>query len=343
MELQTLTRTRALTPQQATELVGDPVADLPANLNAPTVVIDADSGQPALAYLPLPIEGLGPLRRAVLGAHWDNVGGGVVRGRGLRNVARVFGFGPRRPVYQREGCNSTQLSRDAPAEHAVVAGYASQLAATLAAVAPGVVSQGRQVMTEVAGDWKLGESEMWTSGVINKSSRLPYHRDAMNFPVWSAMPVLRRHMAGGHLSVPEFDLVLPCRDGWGVFFPGYELVHGVTPMQPTRPDGYRYSLVYYALRGMQDCFTYAVEQEYAKKRRTEREQEIARKLGAGETAYALTGVGLPPGRSSAYGRERGRYDAQTKRALAEEYRRRSAPAALTADEVDAAALHEEIE
>src|SRR3982751_17283 len=151
-------------------------------------------------------------------------------------------------------------------------------------------------MTDIDRDWKLGESE-WTSGVINASARLPYHRDAMNFPVWSAMPVLRRHMDGGHLHVPEYDLVLPCRDGWGVFFPGYDLVHGVTPMSPTRPDGYRYSLVYYALRGMQDCFTYAVEREHARTRRTEREQEIARKLADGEPSILEQGVGLPRGRA----------------------------------------------
>lgn len=99
----------------------------------------------------------------------------------------------------------------------------------------------------------------------------------------SLKPVLRRHVAGGHLRIPEYDATIGCRDGWAVFFAGYDLVHGVTPMQLTRPDGYRFSIVYYALKGMKDCFTAAVETRYARKRRTEREQSMAGRLAAGDT------------------------------------------------------------
>jgi hypothetical protein len=276
MRYETLRRPRALAPDAAAALVGAPVEPADANLERPTIVVDADTDEPALAYLPVP--DVAALRRAVLGIEFSPTGG-QVRATGLRNASRTFGYGPRRPVYRREGCNPTALENDHPDAHHAVMAYATTLRAILDDVAPGIVEQAAKTMTEVTGDWKLGESE-WTSGVINQSSRLPYHTDAMNFPVWSAMPVLRRNMAGGFLSVPEYDLVVPCRDGWAVFFPGYRLVHGVTPMRPTRPGGYRFSLVYYALRGMQDCFTYAVEREYARTRRTEREQNIARKLTA---------------------------------------------------------------
>lgn len=47
---------------------------------------------------------------------------------------------------------------------------------------------------------------------------------------------------------------------------------------PKQPDGYRYSVVYYALKGMKDCFTHAVETAYALRKRTEREQSIAHDL-----------------------------------------------------------------
>jgi hypothetical protein len=304
MEWTTLRRPRALTPDEATLLVGTPVDPVDANLTAPTVVVDADTDAPALAYLPLP--DIAVLRRAVLSIHYGATLG-QIRTDGIRVASRTFGYGPRRPVYRREGCNATSLANDAPTAHAAVMAYATQLRAVLDEVAPGVVAEGRKEMGEVTDDWKLGESE-WTSGVINASARLPYHRDAMNFPVWSAMPVLRRNMTGGHLAVPEYGLVLPCRDGWGVFFPGYELVHGVTPMQPTRPGGYRYSLVYYALKGMQNCFEYAVEREYARTRRTEREQESARKLAVGEGADHNLGTwGVD--RTTEYARQRTRPDA----------------------------------
>jgi hypothetical protein len=304
MQFQTLVKPRALTPEQATEQVGSPVTALTPNLTGASVIVDAASDAIVLAYLPLP--DVSDLRRAVVGMKISVHDG--QRDSGIRTQSRTFGYSPRRPVYQREGCSLSTLAGESEATHRVVMAYASQLSAVLAETAPGVVQRGREVMEEVGADWKLGESEMWTSGVINSSAQLPYHRDAMNFPVWSAMPVLRRHMDGGHLSVPEYDLVIACRDGWGVFFPGYQLVHGVTPMKPTRPDGYRYSLVYYALRGMQSCFEWAVEQQYARTRRSERELVIAQKLRDGVPPPALTGVGLPPGRSAAYSRAQGNKD-----------------------------------
>jgi hypothetical protein len=318
MEYATLTRPRTLTADEATALIGDPVQPAAPNLTAATIVVDADSGEPAVAYLPCP--DIGQLRRAIIGVETSSTSAGQIRADGTRVASRTFGYAPRRPVYRQDGCRVTALADDYPDTQRTVMAYATRLREVLDDVAPGVVASSRKEMTGVDGDWKMGESE-WTSGVINRSARLPYHRDAMNFPVWSAMPVVRRHMEGGHLAIPEYDLVLPCRDGWGVFFPGYKLVHGVTPMRPTRPDGYRFSLVYYALRGMQDCFTYAAEREHARTRRTQREQEIARKLAAGETIAprALTG-GLPPGRgTTAYFRHDGAH-AKACRALAAEAR-----------------------
>ena len=47
-------------------------------------------------------------------------------------------------------------------------------------------------------------------------------------------------------------------------------------------DGYRYSVVYYALRGMKDCYTHAVETAYGQRKRTERERDIARRVARGE-------------------------------------------------------------
>jgi hypothetical protein len=324
MQFQTLVRPRALTPDQATERVGELVTPLAPNLATASVIVDAASGEAVLAYLPLP--DVSELRRAVVGMK-IGVNDGIrnfERSSGTRTQSPTFGYSPRRPVYQRESCSLSTLSGHSPEVHATVMGYASQLSAVLAATAPGVVQQGREVMGEVGQDWKLGESEMWTSGVINSSAQLPYHRDAMNFPVWSAMPVLRRHMDGGYLAVPEYDLVIACRDGWGVFFPGYQLVHGVTPMAPRRPDGYRYSLVYYALRGMQSCFEWAVEQQHGRRARSQREQIIARKLRDGVPPPALTGVGLPPGRSAAYSRAQGKADGGTYEDVKRQIRERNA-------------------
>ncbi len=121
----------------------------------------------------------------------------------------------------------------------------------------------------------MTDDALWTSGVINQSSALPYHRDGSNFDTWSAMPVVRRGMDGGHLHFPEYGITVNCRDGWALYFNGYAYVHGVTPMKTRSKDGYRYSIVFYAKRGMKDCHTYAVEVGEARARRKDREAGMA--------------------------------------------------------------------
>ena len=98
------------------------------------------------------------------------------------------------------------------------------------------------------------------------------------------MPVLRRGMDGGMLHLPEYDIIVPCQDSYAVYFKGKELVHGVTPMKKRKDDGYRYSIVFYALQGMKDCFTHAVETQYAQRKRSEREREMARRIANGDTS-----------------------------------------------------------
>lgn len=265
---------RTLTRDEASEIVGNRVPELEPNVTKPVVVADADTGEPAFAYLP--VGDVGPLRRTVLDIPYTTL---TTRAAGWQNVSRTFGYAPRRPVYGREGCEDTRLWTERPNGHSILLAYGERVRAQLSDVFPDIAARDRATMASsgVREEWRLGETN-WTSGVVNRSSSLPYHRDGFNFPVWTAMPVLRRHMKGGYLHIPEYDAIVASRDGWAVFFPGYELVHGVTPMTPTREGGYRYSVVYYALKGMKDCFTHAVEQDYALKKRTEREREMARKL-----------------------------------------------------------------
>src|SRR3546814_4509638 len=45
-------------------------------------------------------------------------------------------------------------------------------------------------------------------------------------------------------------------------------------MKKTSPDGYRISVVYYALQGLKDCHTFAEETAYARRRRAEREDDL---------------------------------------------------------------------
>lgn len=269
---------RVMPPGRATGLIGTRPPVLAGTVSREVIAHDAETDAPVYAYLDLG-ERAEHLRKAVLGFSYDST---TPRTSGLANISRTFGYAPRRPVYGREGCKVTKLAAESPQGHLALEVWADILRARLDKIDPGLYTAGAAATQVVAADWKLGTDTYWTSGVINQSASLPYHRDGFNFQAWSAMPVFRRHMRGGYLSIPEYGAVLPCRDRWAVFFPGWQLVHGVTPMRRSAPGGYRYSVVYYSLRGMKDCFSAAQETEYALRRRTEREADMAARLKAGD-------------------------------------------------------------
>jgi hypothetical protein len=268
---------RVMSPQDATALCGDPVPALEPTVHTATVARDGATGEMAYAYLPLGDRALvADLRRAVLTIPMNH----TLRATGMDNDSRTFGYRPRKVQMGREGCGLTNTAVENPRAHAVLENVSGWLTAMLDGFAPELAKHDAAILSEVEDEWRMGK--LWTSGVINRSSRLPYHRDKNNFPTWSAMPVLRRGVTGGYLHVPEYGATIACRDGWAVFFAGHQLVHGVTPMRQTQDDGYRYSVVYYALKGLKDCHTAAVEEAEAKRRRTLREREIAARVKAGD-------------------------------------------------------------
>jgi len=246
---------RVITHDEASEMVGVKVPDLQPNVTKAGIYIDADTKEPFLAYMPMESE-VAELRKACLNI---NYGSTLRQNTGLRNESVTFGMAPRKAYQRRESCRPTALSFNQPAEHTVLVKLAETFGKMYQEFAPDLYNRDAQAIDVIADEWRMTDEAMWTSGVVNKSSELPYHRDGFNFATWSAMPVVRRNMDGGCLSFPEYDIVVACRDGWVLFFPGYKYLHGVTPMHTTSKDGYRYSVVYYALKGMKDCFTYAVE------------------------------------------------------------------------------------
>lgn len=270
---------RVMSPDDANALIGTTVPDVDAfRVTGPTRLV-ADGATVAMVF-PTPGD-RGTLRRAVLGLQWSE----TLRGKtGLRNASRVFGFAPRKPVLRREGCSATALAGEDPQTHAEIVAVAEGCGEALSRWLPDEAAE--LAATPVGSDWRLGSSG-WTSGVINKTSALPYHRDRSNFDAWGAMPAVRRAVAGGHLHLPEYGVALPVKDGWTVAFNGWRVVHGVTPITVTEPDGYRITIVFYCLRGMKDCHTYAEETRHAARKRTERERRIA----AGTT---MGFAGFPP-------------------------------------------------
>lgn len=276
---------RRLSPSEATLLVGTPVdepvtqpIDSPRSPEQAVHVRDADTGELIAMVTKLPRDRAAALRRAALGVQMEQVGrlSGIMAGGG-----RTFGWQPPRVIAGRESCRAALAAVSHPTEHQVLASMGGDLADEFARQYPEQATTDRATLAAaVKPDWMLDDRSLWTSGVINHSATLPYHRDAANFRTWSAMPTLRYGMAGGMLYAPEYDLLFPCRDGDVTWFCGRDLVHGVTPMAMKHAEAYRYSIVYYALRGLKNCRTLAEETTQAAARRTERERRMAAEVRA---------------------------------------------------------------
>jgi hypothetical protein len=279
---------RVMSSEDATALVGTVVPDYESNCTEAGIWIDEDTNEIIFVYFPMEEE-VELLRASVLNI---NYGETIRQSTGLKNKSRTFGMAPRKVFQRRESCRPTSLAWEQPNEHAVLIAFAEKFAQMYKEFAPELYEADRKALAdnEVSNEWRMTDDALWTSGVVNKASTLPYHRDGFNFATWSAMPVIRRKMKGGYLTLPEYNFTCSCRDGWVTFFAGYKYVHGVTPMTPSADDSYRYSIVYYALRGMKDCFTYAVETAKARESRTAREDNMAKAL-KGEIASPVLGKG----------------------------------------------------
>jgi hypothetical protein len=278
---------RVLTKDEADKVVGVTVAESEPNVNEAGLYRDRATGEAILIYAPYPAQ-ITPLRQTVLGTNYST----TLRASGTRNASRTFGFTNRSAVLQREACTPTSLAWESPDAQMTLNTTAEVLGDYLKQELPEVFLHDKAEVEQVLPEWRMTEDALWTSGVINQASALPYHRDGSNFDTWSAMPVVRRGMDGGHLHFPEYDITINCRDGWALWFNGYAYVHGVTPMKARAKDGYRYSIVFYAKRGMKDCHTYAVEVGEARKRRQGREE------GMTDLSIEAAMAKIPNGRSN---------------------------------------------
>ncbi|WNO25884.1 Tet-like J-binding protein [Arthrobacter phage Altadena] len=277
---------RVLSRDEATALIGSDVEtelapSFPGIRDGQSMrIYDLDTGDLIGIVTRLDRARRAALRAAVLSIKY---GQNVARqGRAMSVRGATFGYAPKKAMARQEGCRATATTRDRPDVAAVLDDIAGELGRQFRDLYPSRAAEDEAIVKgAVLDDWRMHEDSLWTSGVINQSTVLPYHRDGNNFNTWSAMPTLRYGMDDGRLHIPEYDLVLPCGDGDVSWFFGKDLVHGVTPMTPRRPDAYRYSVVFYSIQGMKNCRTFAEETRNANAARTARERAAAAAIRAG--------------------------------------------------------------
>lgn len=173
---------------------------------------------------------------------------------GISVVHRTFGFAPPVPLRRRHACTRCRFDFDYPIVAETLEQMCEHMDQVFREYAPGVYDlSAANVKALIPEGWRLG-STPWTSGIINHTAALPYHRDSGNIPgSWSAMMTARHAVGGGLLHLVDYDVWLACPNGATAIFDGQSVLHGVSPLESQRTDGYRFTLVTYARTGMKVC------------------------------------------------------------------------------------------
>lgn len=104
-----------------------------------------------------------------------------------------------------------------------------------------------QLLEGVDKKWRF--SKLFTSSISNYNIAAPYHQDNANIRgTVNVILTKRRNAKGGNLHIPDYGAVIDQCDGSILVYPAWMNVHGVTPIEPTHDDGYRNSLIFYALK-----------------------------------------------------------------------------------------------
>lgn len=243
-------------------------ADTSIMINEPTILVDADTNEIMAVYDILKIDTTGVVD-ALKRIRYSK----GKRSRGLISTSRIFGYRPRNEMRQ-DYCSSTSLVTESPSEHDIVANLALELEEYYKRYNPkGYEEHKKASEGKIQDSWRIGKKSLFTSGIINKNNPLKYHFDTGNFTkVYSMMIVFKGGVEGGYLSVPEYDCKFYLPDNSLFMFDGQGLLHGVTPIKYTNPDGYRFSVVYYTLKRMWECLVIGDEVQRIREKKTTRER-----------------------------------------------------------------------
>lgn len=265
-QIRTLYRTRKpgfddLVKTQPIAIVGDLI-------DIDTVVYEND--KPTLGYFLVPDSLLSDIRRVVRGTKIHKSS----RTDGLPTQSTIYGVLPRNNL-RVDYCRFTPSTKKEVEFFRTMNHYCEVLCEYYEKFFPENFKLAMAEVDEsIVKDWRHNKTPFQTIN-INVNHAIKYHRDTGNFrSAMSTVLIVKNHMGGGELPVPEYDLTLSQRDGAFTIFDGQSLLHGVLPIKPKRPGAYRASIVFYSMNALKNCYPYQDEIDRLAKR--ERDKALTR-------------------------------------------------------------------
>jgi len=243
-------------------------------------LIDVAARRPVAVQLVLPPT-LAPFdaMRAALGhLGWHDASNNGPRGggrlAGFTAPHRTFGWAP--PQVLRQRYATTAAMADEPALAAALTALGAAVWPLVAQHLPEAAAAHQVALQRaISRRWVIGDH--WTSGIVNRTVALPYHRDRGNVTgCLSAMVCWRQGVAGGFLHLPDYGVSLAVPDRSLVVFSGATVTHGVTPLDTPEGAGHRYTAVWYVRAGLgRSAPTWAAEVARAQLAATSHDQAPA--------------------------------------------------------------------
>lgn len=230
-----------------------PLSLVGERIDEPTMIYE--DGLPMLGYFFVPQTLLKDIRRVVRETRPQKSS----RTNGLPTQSTVYGVMPRNHL-RTDYCRFTHATRSEKCLFNVMNHYCIVLCEFYQRYFPdNYQSALAEIRTDVHSDWRHNATPFQTIN-INVNHAIKYHRDTGNFrQAMSTVLIVKDGISGGELVVPEYNLTLSQRDGAFTIFNGLSLIHGVLPIQRTRKDGYRASIVFYSMNALKNCYPFQDE------------------------------------------------------------------------------------
>jgi len=171
------------------------------------------------------------------------------RKRVTAQYSTILGSVPPRPILRRNYRNRSSVHAKPKAKPFITSMLmaANRLDKLMAQYLPDLHDQHSNAVSEIDSKWRFGS--LFTCSNSNFNIAAPFHRDNANVKkTLNAIYTVRQNSHGGCLYVPDYDACFEMPSHSLLFYPAWRNTHAVTPIMPTHDNGYRNSLVWYALQ-----------------------------------------------------------------------------------------------